>query len=192
MKRLAVDICDISFPVNINRFANLHVTLQKKNVFFYRRHTNDACTIALINIVPLLNVIRFVTYFYRFFFLFSSSFLSPPPLPSPSTFLFNPRFILPLGLSGTFKYSLATRDVAWISLDLPVSSCLSLSLPRAPRLLLILSRANLSGLSWTFHLFPIFILIAFFVGRDPQLGNRCLILVSNRTNFLLLKKKKKS
>lgn len=161
---------------------------KKKNGFFYRRHTNDACTIALINIVPLLNVIRFVTYFYRFFFC------SPPPFyppPSPSTFLFNPRFILPLGLSGTFKYSLATRDVAWISLDLPVSSCLSLSLPRAPRLLLILSRANLSGLPWTFHLFPIFILIAFFVGRDPQLGNRCLILVSNRTNFLLLKKKKK-
>lgn len=35
MKRLAVDICDISFPVNINRFANLHVTLQKKKTFFF-------------------------------------------------------------------------------------------------------------------------------------------------------------
>lgn len=125
MKRLAVDICDISFPVNINRFANLHVTLQKKNVFFYRRHTNDACTIALINIVPLLNVIRFVTYFYRFFFLFSS-FLSPP---------------LSFDFSFQSSFHLASRsfwDVQVLfgnsrrSLDLPGSPCLFLSLLVSP------------------------------------------------------------
>ena len=145
-------------------------------------HTNDA----LIN-----TAINTQFDFYRFFFLFSSFFLSPP---LPSLRLFFSIVVLSclsvfLGRSSTLWQA---RDVAWISLDLPVSPwislslpvspCLSLSLPRIPRLLLILSRANLSCLPWTFHLFPIFILVlmAFFVGRDPQLGNRCLISVSKR------------
>ena len=135
-------------------------------------HTNDA----LIN-----TAINTQFDFYRFFFLFSSFFLSPP---LPSLRLFFSIVVLSclsvfLGRSSTLWQA---RDVAWISLSLPVSPCLSLSLPRIPRLLLILSRANLSCLPWTFHLFPIFILVlmAFFVGRDPQLGNRCLISVSKR------------
>lgn len=132
-------------------------------------HTNDA----LIN-----TAINTQFDFYRFFFLFSSFFLSPP---LPSLRLFFSIVVLSclsvfLGRSSTLWQA---RDVAWISLDLPVSPCLSLVFLACSWFFLVLTCPVYLGLSIFFQ-FSSSVLMAFFVGRDPQLGNRCLISVSKR------------